>query len=53
LSYADIGSDDVLIQPTLGNFEFFGFKDIEKIIDEGEIQAEESIKKIKKLIYSS
>ena len=53
LSYAEIGPEDVLIEPTLGNFEFFGFDNIEKIIDEGEIQAEESIKKIKKLIYSS
>lgn len=52
LSYAEIGTLDLLIQPHLGDFEFFGFKDIDGIIDVGEKTAEEAMGKIEKLIYS-
>lgn len=52
LSHSEIGPNDVLIQPQLGDFDFFGFSDIEKILDDGEKAAQEALSEFKKKLYS-
>ncbi len=52
LSYSVLGPQDILIEPQLGNFEFFGFNAIDKIIDQGEASAEKAIAQFKKILYS-
>lgn len=51
LSYAEIGPLDLLIQPKLGTFDFFGFKDIEGIVRVGEEAAEAAMEKIEEIAF--
>lgn len=52
LSYAEISPLDILIEPNLANFDFFGFKDVEGIVRGGEEAIESAMEKIKQIAYA-